>query len=228
MKRNAFGQLGMASAPTYHRPFLRYFAPVEGEGGGGDGGENNGTGNGGGEFKPPASQEELNRIIADRVARAERSAREDERRKLTTKDDDPKPSGKNGDGKASDEKPSGVSEDDVDKRINEALAAERLELALERVNDGLDKALEGRTYAASKLFNLDRKQFVKEDGKTVDTEAMTKWVKENSTEPEQPDPRRRRTIPGQGDRDANATGGSVSAGRDLYDEKHSKNKSGKD
>ncbi len=61
-----------------------------------------------------------------------------------------------------------MTETDVDKRITDALKAERLELALERVNDGLDKALDGRAYSASKLFTLDRKQFVKEDGKTVD------------------------------------------------------------
>lgn len=221
MKRNAFGQLGYQFAPAFHRPFLRYFAPVEGEGGGGEG---PGESGGGSEFKPPASQEEFNRIIADRVSRAERSAREDERRKIT---EAAKPEGQGEPKPKGDEKPTGVSETDVDKRINDALAAERLELALERVNDGLDKALEGRTYAASKLFALDRKQFVKEDGKTVDTDALSTWVKDNSTAVETPDPRRR-PIPGQGTRDASATGGSVQAGRDLYDEKHSKNKSGKD
>lgn len=224
MKRNAFGQLGVSSASHFYRPFLRYFAPVDGEGGDGDGeGGDGGSGDGGSEFTPPSSQEELDRIIASRVARAERSAREDERRKLTQ---EPKPKG-DGEGKANAHE-GAVSGDDVDKRINEALAAERLELALERVNDGLDKALEGRTYAASKLFNLDRKQFVKEDGKTVDTGALKKWVDENSKEIESTDSKGRRPIPGQGSRDANATGGSVSSGRDLYHETHKKKSSGKD
>lgn len=214
MKRNAFGQLILS-------PVLR-FAGEGGEGGGGEGEGDGAGGNGGGDgFKAPTSQEELDRIIAQRVSRAERNAREDERRKLTAKIDDKPKDDANGD------KPSGVSETDVDKRINDALAAERLELALERVNDGLDKALEGRTYAASKLFNLDRKQFVKEDGKTVDNDALQKWVKENSTEVEQADVKRRR-LHGQGERDSNATGGSVSAGRDLYDENHKKKSSGKD
>lgn len=218
MKRNAFGQIVAATAAT--RPFLRYFAPTEGEGSGGGDGGGNGSGS---EFTPPASQEELNRIIADRVARAERSAREDERRKIA---DAAKPAG---DGKPKDDdKPQGVSENDVDKRIADALAAKDLELAIERVSDQLDKALEGRTFSASKLFSLDRKQFVNDDGKSVNADKLRDWVKDNSTEVETPEPRRRQ-IPGQGTRDANATGGSVQAGRDLYDDKHSKKTtSGKD
>lgn len=220
MKRNAFGQLGATFAPTYHRPFLRYFDGENGAGGGGG----NDNGSNGSEFTPIGSQDELNRIIADRVARADRTAREDERRKIA---DAAKPEPKGDDANKSDAKAQGVTETDVDQRINDALAAERLELALERVNDGLDKALEGRTYPASKLFTLDRKQFVKEDGKTVDQDALAQWVKDNSTVIESAEPRRR-SIPGQGTRDTNATGGSVQAGRDLYDEKHSKNKSGKD
>jgi len=218
MKRNAFGQLGTAPAAPYHRPFLRYFAPVDGEGGGGGDGK---------EFKAPASQEELDRIVTDRVSRAERKARDEERAKFADYEEvkadaekfraanaakpDPKPG----------DKPAGVTETDVDKRINDALAAERLELALERVADRLDKALEGRTYSASKLFGLDRKQFVAQDGKSVDEKAIADWVKDNSTEVEVTDTKRRR-IPGQGERDSNATGGSVSAGRDLYDENHKK------
>jgi hypothetical protein len=222
MKRTAFGQLGHQFAPAFHRPFLRYFAPVEGEGGGGEGaGE---SGSGGAEFKPPASQEELNRIIADRVSRAERNAREDERRKLSSA---AKPEGDKG-GKPADEKPVGLSQEDVDKRIEEARAADRLELALERVSDHLDKALEGRTFSASKLFSLDRKQFVNDDGKTVNADSLKAWVEKNSTAAEAPISGRRQ-IPGQGQRDANATGGSVQAGRDLYDEKHTKKTtSGKD
>jgi hypothetical protein len=219
MKRNAFGQLGAGFAPSYHRPFLRYFAPVEGEGGGGEGGEGGDRGNGGSEFKPPASQEELNRIIAERVARAERNAREDERRKLTEK----KPEGDSKKPKADDDDKPTISEDDVDQRIANALAAKDKELAIERVSDRLDKALEGRVFSASKLFSLDRSQFVKEDGKTVDDAKLATWVKENSTEGAKPS----RRLRGQGERDANASGGSVQSGRDLYDEIHKK-KPGKD
>ncbi len=222
MKRNAFGQLGPATAPTYHRPFLRYFAPGAGEG----------TGGNGDEFKAPESQEDLDKLINgatakvhkryeghdDFKAKAEKwdahEAAEAEKNKAK-----PKPEAK------TDDTPAGVSEEDVDKRITDALAAERLELALERVNDQLDKALEGRTFSASTLFNLDRKQFVK-DGKAADADAIKEWVEKNSNEVEQTDTKRRR-IPGQGERDANATGGSVQAGRDLYDQQHKK-KSGKD
>jgi hypothetical protein len=207
MKRNAFGQLMLP-------PNVR--TVVEGvDGGGNDGGDG---GNGGSEFKPPASQEELDRIIAQRVSRAERNAREDERRKLTPKPEDDKPK----DEKPKDA-PAGVSETDVDKRIQEALAAQAKELAVERVSDRIDKALEGRSFSASKLFNLDRSKFVKEDGKTVDAEAIKEWVEKNSTEVAAPN----RRLRAQGERDSNVTGGSVQSGRDLYDSTHKK-KSGKD
>lgn len=217
MKRNAFGQL----IPT--TPFLRFFAPAEGEGaGGGDGG---GSG-----FTPPASQEDLDKIVADRLSRERKKfdGHDDFKAKAAKWDAHEAAEAEKAKSKPkADDAPAGVSEADVDKRIEEARAADRLELALERVNDRLDKALEGRTYAASKLFNLDRKQFVAEDGKTVDEKALADWVKDNSKEPDAPDPKLRRRIPGQGERDGNATGGTVSAGRDLYDETHKK-KSGKD
>lgn len=214
MKRNAFGQLVPAL------PNLRFFAPVDDAGGGNDDKPK--------EFTPPKSQEEFDRIISERAARAERQAREDERKKFADYDDVKADAEKFRAAEAAakpktDDKPTpGVSEGDVDKRINDALAAERLELALERVNDQLDKALEGRTYAASLLLTLDRKQFVK-DGKAADTDAITEWVKENSKVIEQPEPRRRQ-IPGQGDRDSNATGGSVQSGRDIYNDQKPKSR----
>ncbi|ONI65635.1 hypothetical protein CSIV_04975 [Microbacterium sp. CSI-V] len=211
MKRNAFGQL-------IRSPYLRFA----------DGDDDKG---GGKEFKPVESQEELDRIVSERARRAEQKAREEERAKFADYEDlksdaekfravtQPKP--KDDDGKSTP-----LSQADVDKRIEEARAADRLELALERVSDQLDKALDGRTVSASKLFDLDRKQFVNDDGKTVNADALKKWVEENSKEIETPDPRRR-PIPGQGQRSGEANGGSVSAGRDLYDETHKK-KSGKD
>lgn len=211
MKRNAFGQLLGFAMPSL-------CLAGDGDGGGGDGGD------GGGDFKPPQSQEELDKILNSAVARThkqyeplkEKATKWDEHQAEANK---PKPK--------DDDKPTpGVSEGDVDKRINDALAAERLELALERVNDQLDKALEGRTFAASLLLTLDRKQFVK-DGKAADTEAIRDWVKDNSKEIEKVDPKRRQ-IPGQGDRDSNASGGSVSAGRDLYNDTHKKKSPGKD
>lgn len=210
MKRNAFGQLISLSS----HPFLRFA---------GEGGEG-----GGKEFTPPASQEELDKIVNGAVARTHKQyeGHDDLKAKAQKWDayeaaeaekNKPKPT--------PDDKPAGLSQEDVDKRIEEARAADRLELALERVNDQLDKALEGRTFSASALFALDRNQFVK-DGKTADADAIKEWVEKNSKAVEQADPKRRR-LPGQGERDANATGGTVSAGRDLYDETHKK-KSGKD
>lgn len=214
MKRNAFGQLIPAT------PRLRFFAPVD---------ESGGSGTGGKEYTPPATQEELDRMMADRASRAERQAREDERSKYpdyeALKADAQKFRAAQADSKnkgKTDDTPAGVSEDDVDKRITDALAAERLELALERVNDQLDKALEGRTFAASALITLDRTKFVK-DGKSADMEAIDKWVKENSQEVEKVEPRRRQ-IPGQGDRDSNATGGSVQSGRDRYNDQKPKSR----
>lgn len=215
MKRNAFGQLfGIAN------PRLSFADDGGGGGGGGGGGK---------EYVPPATQEDFDKIITDRAARAERQAREDERAKFSDYDSlkadaekfraaeaAAKPNGK------TDGAPTGVSEDDVDERITTALAARDLELGLERVNDQLDKALEGRTFAASQVLGLDRKQFVK-DGKHADTDAIKEWVEKNSTEIEKVETRRRQ-IPGQGDRDSNATGGSVQSGRDIYNDQNPKSR----
>lgn len=225
MKRNAFGQLGTAPASIYHRPFLRYFAPVDGDGGAGGDGK---------EFKAPASQEELDRIVNGAVARThkqyeghnemkEKAGKWDAHEAAEAEKSKPKPK--------SDDKSEGLSEEDVEKRIQERIDAREkekdLELAIERVTDRLEKALDGRTYSASKLFSLDRKQLVAEDGKSVNEKALTDWVKDNSKELDAVDTRTRRRLPGQGERDSNVSGGSVSAGRDLYDENHKK-KSGKD
>lgn len=207
MKRNAFGQL----VPV--NPRLRFFAPAEGEGGGE-----------GSEFKAPESQEALDKLINAAVARTHKQY-EPLKEKATKWDDHEANSGKNDKKPAekTDDRPAGVSEDDVDKRIQEALAAKDKELAVERVSDRLDKALEGRAFSASKLFSLDRSQFVKEDGKTVDADAIKEWVEKNSTELAAPN----RRLRAQGERDSNVTGGSVQSGRDLYVSTHKK-KSGKD
>lgn len=218
MKRNAFGQLGPGFAPTCHRPFLRYF---DGDNGGAGGGEPK-------EFKAPASQEELDRIVSERARRAEQKARDEERAKYADYEslkadaeqfraaNKPKP--KDGDGK-----PEALSEEDIEKRIQERIDAREkekdLELALERVGDQLDKALEGRAVSASKLFALDRKTLVGEDGKTVDAAALKKWVEDNSKEIEAPDPRRRQ-IPGQGERSDTTTG--VDSGKSAYEKRHPK------
>lgn len=196
MKRNAFGQLVPAN------PRLRFFAPVEGEGGGGDGGE----------FKAPESQEALDKLINGAVARTHKQY-EPLKEKASKWDAHEADSQKPKIEVKPEDAPKGVSEGDVDKRIQDALAAKDKELAVERVSDRLDKALEGRSFSASKLFSLDRSEFVKEDGKTVDADAIKEWVEKNSTEVAAPS----RRLRGQGERDSNVTGGSVQAGRDLFD-----------
>lgn len=219
MKRNAFGQL----IPTGLH--LRFFAPAEGEGAG--------SGGGGSEFTPPASQEEFDRILNDRLARERKKfdGHEDFKAKAAKFDAQEaaaaaKLSGSKPGDKV-DEPPAGLSREEVDRLLQEGRDADRLELALDRVNDALDKALEARTFAASLLITLDRSQFVAADGKSVDTTALADWVKEHTTEAEAPEPMKRRRLPGQGERGSSATGGSVSAGRDLYDDNHKK-PSGKD
>lgn len=201
MKRNAFGQLVPAN------PLLQFLTPADDTGNGADAKE----------FKAPESQEDLDRLINAAVGRThkqyeglkEKASKWDAHEAAAS---NPKPEAKPGD--KSNESPAGVSTDDVDKRINDALAAERKELALERVSDRLDKALENRSVSASKLFALDRDQFISGDGKSVDEDALKEWVEKNSTENAGPSPRRLR---GQGERDSNVTGGSIQAGRDLYD-----------
>ena len=103
MKRNAFGQLVLA-------PHIR---TVE-----------DGTG-GGGEFKAPESQEALDKIVNERLAR--------ERKKFDGFDDFKEKAAKwdahEADTKKNDDKGNkpadGVSEQDVDKRIQDALTADR-------------------------------------------------------------------------------------------------------
>ena len=215
MKRNAFGQLGIGFTPAFHRPFLRYFAPVDGGGqggsgsGDGDGGEGGGDG---GDADRRFTQEDVDRIVADRLARASRPRNDGQPK--------PKDDARSGGATPDGEQPAGLSAEDVQKRIDDALAGKDRELALERVTDQLEKALDGRTYAASKLFALDRSQFIAADGKSVDAEKLQKWIDDNSEEGAAPS----RRLRAQGKRDANATGGSVSSGRDMYASENTKKK----
>lgn len=61
---------GAGFAPSWHRPHFRYFAPVEGEGGNGEGGDGKPGGEPGKLFSPE-QQAEVNRIVQERVQRAE-------------------------------------------------------------------------------------------------------------------------------------------------------------
>lgn len=197
MKRNAFGQL-------IYPPHLRF--ATDGDGGGGDGGGDGKT------FTAPATQEALDKIVSDAVARTHRSYGDVKAKAEKWDAHEAAAANAAGAQGSTGSAPAGVSEGDVDKRIADALATQARGFAVERVADVLDKALEGRTYAASALLGLDRSQFVTDDHK-VDGAAIEKWVKENTTEPAAPS----RRLAGQGKRDANATGGTVQAGRDLFD-----------
>ena len=190
---------------------VRFFAPPPDGGGGGGGG-------GGEEFTPPADQAALDKLINDAVGRAHAKYKgfDDFKAKADKWDaheQAEKDKAKGGDG---DKPAAGLTQEDVNTQIKEALAAKDAELALERAGDALDKALEGRTYSASLIRSLDLSQFVK-DGKTDQDELKT-WIEKNTKEG--PAPSRR--DPGQGERDANATGGTVTAGRDLFDTTHKK------
>lgn len=156
------------------------------------------------------SQADMDRAIEERLARERRKAEK-------PKPEDPKPAPKT-------DEPKTLTDDDVDKRIADALAAKDKELAVERAGDALDKALEGRVYSASAVRKLDLEQFVNEDGKTVDTKKLNEWVEKNTTEGEKP----RRRDPSQGGGSAAASGGSVSAGRDLFDNEKNKSKKQKE
>ena len=109
---------------------------------------------------------------------------------------------------------SGKSSDELAEEAREQGRAEvRATLAVERVDSALKDALSGRALNPTVLvLGFDKKQFIKDGG--ADTDAITKWVADNSTEIKTGN----RRDPGQGGRDSRSTGGSVQAGRDLFDE----------
>ncbi len=197
MHRNAFGQL----------VFPPHFRFVTDEVGGG----------GGSEFKAPESQEALDKIIQDRVARAEKKAKDEVSAQFKDY----------GDLKAKADKLAEIEngkktpDEQLDARLTAAeqraqkaeddAAKIRAELIGERVQSTFKTALNGRALTGDALFGFKSEAFVT-DG-AVDSDAIKAWVEANSTEvkPGQ------QKVPGQGDRDANASGGSVQSGRDLYD-----------
>lgn len=195
MYRNAFGQL--------MSPYLRF---ADGDGGSG----------GGKEFTPPATQEDLDKLINGAVARTHKQyeGHEDLKAKAqkweaheaanASKD---KPEGK----------PEALGDADVQKRIDEALSAERVRSGSKLVSIALEKALEGRDYAPSKLLGFERSKYVTSDG-DVDTAKLNDWVKANTTEATV----QRRRDPSQGARDARTDGGSVQSGRELFEARRGK------
>ena len=195
MKRNAFGQLTLP-------PHIRL--ADDGAEGGGDGDKT-------------FTQADIDRIVADRAARAERAAREDERKKFSDYEDLKAKAAKlseiQNSAKTDDEKLDErltAAEQRAQQAIEDANKL-RNELLNERVQSAFKSAASGRALTPDAVFGFNQQSFIK-DG-VVDTDAIKDWVEKNSTETKAGQPR----VPGQGDRDGNASGGTVQAGRDLYD-----------
>lgn len=190
-------------APTINEMRGIRFAVAEGDDGTGAGDASDKGG-----YTPPASQADLDRIIQERVSRAE---------KKYEGFDDFKAKAEKFDQFASDD---GATPEQIAEAAREEGRSEiRAQLAEERVNNALKSALAGRALDPSVLvLGFDKKQFIK-DG-SADTDAITRWVTANSAEVKPG----KAADPSQGGRDASATGGSVSAGRDLFDQ-HRKPKS---
>lgn len=202
---------------------IRFLLPDQGEQGAGGGGGGGGGNENGDEKK--FSQAELDRISGERLdrerkkyegfddlkAKAEKwDTFESARSKADGKDDD----------KGKDGEPTGLDDAAVQKRIDDALAAERLRGGSKLVGLELDRALAGRHVEPSKLLGFNRAEFVTAEGE-VDQQKLTEWVTKNTTESLAP---RARRDPSQGQRDASANGGSVQSGRELFEQRHSKKK----
>lgn len=177
-----------------------------GDNGGAGGGDNGGSGgagnNGGDNYTPPATQDELNRILNARLAREREKFKDYDQLKADAAELQ----------RIRDEKKTPDQ-----KAIDDAKAEGRAEalalLGQERFKNALDKALVGRVPDVGALLDLDRSQFIK-DG-SVDADALKTWVTANSSEAPKGGNGK---DPGQGNRD-NA-GGTVGAGRSAYKDRH--------
>lgn len=175
-----------------------------------DNGGDDGAGSGGGEekgkggFTPPESQEALDKIIEGRLARERTNYKDYDQFKADSAEL----------AKLRAAKPAGEQSDEeaVEAAREEGRAEMRKVLAEERVNTALTAALTGRSINPNVLvMGFDKAQFIKDDG--ADTDAIKAWVEANSSEVKQGGT----PIPGAGQRDSTANGGSVQAGRDLFD-----------
>lgn len=155
------------------------------------------------EFTPPASQEELDKIINAAVARTHKKYEGFEDYKAKAEQFDQLPA-----------EPAG---DAVEAAREEGRAEVRAVLAAERVSNALTAALTGRALSPNALLDFDKSRFVKGDG--ADVEAITEWVNANSTEVKATS----EVVPHSGRREPGRKGGSVSSGRDLYRDRHKKN-----
>lgn len=162
-----------------------------------DEGDGTGAGGGDGGYTPPATQDDLNRIIQDRIARERDKFKDYDT--IRTELDTLRNERKTADERA------------LDAARNEGRDEVRSVLATERVNNTFTRELQGRTVDPAALLTLDRTQFIKDD--SADVDAVKQWVQQHSTETKTVTPR----DPGQGNRDTSGAGGTVQAGRDLYD-----------
>jgi len=216
--------LGPQFAPAFHRPFLRY---LEGEQGGGD------NGNDGGEQRTDKSPDSNSPLFPANTAREDMTpdqqiaydrwkGRKWEERAKAFGDWTPDKI-KALEKERDDLRNRGLS--DADKALEDAREEGRNEvrtvLNRERAKSALDKALVGRVPNASALLDLDITKFVVNGN--VDTDAVKAWVEDHSEESagggKRPNPDTGQGRRGSGNQE---TAKTVSAGRDLFAERHKK------
>lgn len=145
-----------------------------------DPGGDNGAGSGG--FTPPASQEEVDRIVEGRLAREREKFKDYDQLKAHSEE--------------LTRLRSALGDGDLDAALEAAREEGRGEirtvLTEDRVNHALTTALAGRTVDPSVLLGgFDKSQFIKDDG--ADAAAIKAWVDANSSvaggnEPPKPGP----------------------------------------
>lgn len=213
--------LGPQFAPAFHRPFLRY---IEGEQGGGDNGTGGAGGTNGAEQQPafPANTPVKDMKPEEQAAYWQHQSRKHEGRAKAFGDLTPDQV------KALQTENANLknaTQTDADKAIEAAREEGRNEvravLNRERAKTALDRALVGRVPDASALLDLDITKFVV-NGK-VDTDAVKAWVEDHSEESagggKRPNPDTGQGRRGSGNQE---TAKTVSAGRDLFAERHKK------
>lgn len=177
------------------------------------------------DFTPPENQEALDALINGATAKVHKKYEGfDEFKTKAQRAEDleaenARLKGAKPDDKKTEDLPKALSPEDVQKAIDAAIektrTEERADRALDNATTALDRALTGRTFEPSKLLTVDRKQFVT-DKNEVDHDAIKDWVDKNSAQ----GPKKRAFDLGQGSRDSVKSGSNVSAGKDLFDQRH--------
>lgn len=204
--------LGPQFAPAFHRPFLRY---VEGEQGGGEGGE----GEQNNEPAFPANTPVKDMTPDQQAAYHLHQSRKHENRVKSFGDWTPEKI-KQLEQERDQLRQKGQT--DLEKELDKAREEGRNEVrtVLNRVQatSALEKALQGRVPDAGALLSLDVTKFIVNG--QIDEEAVKAWVDDHSEEGVKGT--KRNPDNGQGRRGSGAseTAKTVSAGRDLYAERH--------